>query len=275
VSRARRLLAVALVGAAVLASATVSAGSGHRPEAHAAGEDSPWPRTDAVRANVRAIKSVVRDLSRKVELMELSAARYADWEACIRGVPVSEYGDPDRQWGYLFDERNGFGMSYMPALAVDRKSRPRKEDYLFLSLSRRGNCRSNAPLPGGTADPASVRTTAAASRRPRGRTLLRTLRNLERRVKNMKRSSRRLLAASERFDEWESCVSWVPVTEYGHPDGKFGYLFGGREASPAGYRPALAIDRSDRDDPDYMILALVGGDRPGRTCQDEPGEAID
>ena len=91
----------------------------------------------------------------------------------------------------------------------------------------------------------------------------------------MKRSARRLLAASERFDEWESCVSWVPVTEYGDPDGEFGYLFGPRDASPPGYRPALAIDRSDWDDPDYMFLALVGGDRPGRTCQDEPGEAID
>ena len=108
-SRARRLLAVALVGAAVLVSATVSAGSRHRPEAHAAGEDSPWPRTDALPANVRAIKSVVRHLRLKVELMELSAARYADWETCIRGVPVSEYGDPDRQCGYLYDERNGFG----------------------------------------------------------------------------------------------------------------------------------------------------------------------
>lgn len=283
--RAHRLLAVALVWAAVLASAAAST----------AGEDSPWPRTDKLPANVRAIKSVVKDLSQKVELMELSAARYADWEACIRGVPVSEYGDPDRQWGYLFDERNGFGMSYMPALAVDRKSRPRKEDYLFLNFSRRGNCRSNSPLSGGTADPASVRTPAvasrrlsggtadsasvrrmaAASRRPRGRTLLRTLRSLERRVANMKRSSRRLQAASERFDEWESCVSWVPVTQYGDADGKFGYLFGGREASPAGYRPALAVDRSDWDDPDYMFLAFVGGDRPRRTCQDEPGEGID
>ena len=271
--RARRLLAVALVGAAVLASATVS--SGHRPQAHAAGEDSPWPRTDAVPANVRAIKSVVRDLRRKVDLMELSAARYANWEACIRGVPVSEYGDPDRQWGYLYDERNGFGMSYMPALAVDRKSRPRKEDYLFLSFSRKSNCRSNAPLPGGTADPASVRTTAAARRRPRRQTLRRTLRNLERRVVRMKRSARRLLAASERFDEWESCVSWVPVTQYGDEDGKFGYLFGARGAAPDSFRPALAIDRSDWDDPDYMFLAFVGGDRPRRTCQDEPGEAPD
>ena len=156
--RAHRLLAVALVGAAVLTSAAGSVGADRRLEARPAGEDSPWPDTEAVPANVRAVRTVVRDLSQKVELMELSAARYADWEACIRGVPVSEYGDPDRQWGYLFDERNGFGMSYMPALAVDRKSRPRKEDYLFLNISRKGNCRSNPPLSGGTADPASVRS---------------------------------------------------------------------------------------------------------------------
>jgi hypothetical protein len=272
---AYRLIALALIGAAVLAFAAASAGSDRRPEARAAGEDSPWPRTDALPANVRAARAVVRDLGRKLELMQLSATRYANWEACLRGVPVSEYGDPDRQWGYVYDERNGIGTSYMPALAVDRKSRPRKEDYLFLNFSRRSNCRSNAPLPGGTADPASVRPAATATGRPRSRTLRRTVRSLERRVRIMKRAARRLLAASERFDEWESCVSWVPVTEYGDPEGKFGYLFGDRDASPAGYRPALAIDRSDWDDPDYMFLAFVGGDRPGRTCQDEPGEAID
>jgi hypothetical protein len=265
VKRAHRRLIVALVGTALLASASASE----------AGEDSPWPRTTALPANVRAIRSVVRDLSQKVELMELSAARYADWEACLRGVPVSEYGDPDRRWGYLYDERNGIGQSYMPALAVDRKSRPRKEDYLFLNFSRKGNCRSNAPLPGGTAEPASVRPTAAASGRARRPTLRGTIRRLERRVRQMKRSARRLQAASERFDEWESCVSWVPVTEYGDPEGKYGYLFGPRDAFPAGYRPGLAIDRSDWDDPDYMFLAFVGGDRPGRTCQDEPGEGID
>jgi hypothetical protein len=253
VKRGGRLLTVAVVWAAVLASAAVST----------AGEDSPWPDTKAVPANVRAIKSVVNDLSRKVELMELSAARYANWEACIRGVPVSEYGDPDHQWGYLYDERNGIGTSYMPALAVDRRSRPRKEDYLFLNFSRRSNCRSNAPLPGGTAEPASVRAP-----------LRRTLAGLERRVRNMKRSARHLLAASERFDEWESCVSWVPVTEMGDPDQKFGFLYG-PTGGPTAYRAALHVDRADWDDPDYMFLALVGGDRPGRTCQDEPGEGVD
>ena len=65
------------------------------------------------------------------------------------------------------------------------------------------------------------------------------------------------------------------MTEYGDPDGGFGYLLRRAGATPSGFRPALAIDRSDWDDPDYMFLAFVGGDRPGRTCQDEPGEAVD
>jgi hypothetical protein len=245
----------------LLAAALVLPGAG----AAVAGEDSPWPPTDSVAANVRTIKSVVSDLEDKVALMELSARRYANWEACIHGVPVSEYGDQDRGSGYVYDERDGTGSGHMPALAVDRKSRPRKEDYMFLNFSQKGDCRSNAPLSGGTADPASVRR----------RGLRATLTNLERRVRRMKRSARHLLDSSERFDEWESCVSWVPVTEYGDPEGKFGYAFAPSDGTAAGYRPALAIDRTDWDDPDYMFLALVGGDRPGRTCQDEPGEAPD
>ena len=216
------------------------------------------------------MRSVVAKLERKVALMEWSAARYADWRACVRGVPVSEYGDPDRRFGYAYDEGDGTGRGFMPALAVDRTSRPRREDYLFLAFRRGGDCRSHAPQPGGTADAASARPPPRAgvsSRRG-------TLRSLERRVRRRTRSARRLDAAAERFDAWESCVSQVPVTEYGDPDGAFGYLFGSAATSFT-YRPALAIDRSDRDDPDYMFLALVGGDRPGGTCQDEPGEAVD
>jgi hypothetical protein len=243
--------------------------SGPPASAHTAGEDSPWPDTDSVRANVRAIRSVIRELEARVELMELSADRYADWQACIRGVPVSEYGDPDGRFGYRYDERDGSGLGYMPALAVDRTSRRRREDYLFLRLSRA--CRSAAPLSGGTAEPASLRPPRAAAAVSRGR----GLRQLERRVALLKRSTRRLEAASEHFDEWESCVSWVPVTEYGDTDGGFGYLFGSRWSATPVYRPALAVDRSDWDDPDYMFLAFVGGDRPGRSCQDEPGEAVD
>ena len=148
------------------------------------------------------------------------------------------------------------------------RRRPGREDYMFIHF-RGDGCQSDSPQPGGTAEPASVR---AASARSPG--LKRQVQMLERKATRLARRARRLQTMSERFDEWESCVSWVPVTEMGDPDQKFGYLFGPK-GGPAGYRAALHVDRSDWDDPDYMFLALVGGDRPGRHCQDEPGEAVD
>ena len=173
---------------------------------------------------------------------------------------MSEYGDPwNATSGYLYDERDGTGVGLMDALALDRSRRPGREDYMFIDFAGEG-CASDPTQPGGTAEPASVR--------PR-RTLKQQVRRLSRRARNLFRRAQVLETASERFDEWESCVSWVPVTEQGSADGAFGYL------SQTGYRPALHVDRSDWDDPDYMFLALVGGDRPGGTCQDEPGEAVD
>lgn len=81
---------------------------------------------------------------------------------------------------------------------------------------------------------------------------------------------------SSRFDEWESCLSWVPVTEYGDADNRFGYLFGADGEEPD-YRPAIAVDTSEWDDPDYQFLAFAGRDRPftDRECRGEPGEGVD
>jgi hypothetical protein len=103
-----------------------------------------------------------------------------------------------------------------------------------------------------------------------------SLGSLRRRVTDLEARAKRLERMSERFDEWESCLSWVPVTEYGDPDGHFGYLYGRRGTVP-GYRPALAVDISEWDDPDYEFLAFAGRDRPfsGRECQNEPGEGVD
>jgi hypothetical protein len=241
------------------------------PAAHSAGEDSPWPRTEALRPNVRAAQRELARLERQVELMEHSAENAEDWMTCIRYVPVNEQGDRDRQLGYLYDERDGTGPGYMDGIAVDRRRRRGREDYLFIHF-RGDGCRSDNPQPGGTAEPASVRAAGTYGRRRPG--LRGLLSELEQRTERLSRRSQRLETISERFDEWESCVSWVPVTELGDPDQKFGYLFG-PQGGAASYRSALHIDRSDWDDPDYMFLALVGGDRPGRTCQDEPGEAVD
>jgi hypothetical protein len=265
------LVVLCILGAVVALGFEGSAVSGARPGAGAAGEDSPWPRTRALPPNVRALRRELGDLARQVEAMEQSAEGYEDWQTCLRYVPVNEHGDRDRQFGYLYDERDGTGPGYMDALAVDRRRRRGKEDYLFIHF-RGGGCRTDSPQPGGTAEPASVRASSARSRRRPG--LKGLVKRLERKERRLFRRAQRLETISERFDEWESCVSWVPVTELGDPDQRFGYLYG-PAGGPVGYRAALHIDRSDWDDPDYMFLALVGGDRPGRTCQDEPGEGID
>ncbi len=272
-TKPRRLVAVTVLCGAAVACAIAGPAVSHAraPQAEAAGEDSPWPRTEALRPNVRAVQRQVADLAAQVEQMEHSAENAEDWMTCIRYVPVNEHGDRDRQSGYLYDDRDGTGVGYIDALAVDRGRRDGDEDYQFIDF-RGGGCRSDNPQPGGTAEPASVRAHSARSGRPAG--LKRKVALLERRARRLFERSQRLETISERFDEWESCVSWVPVTELGDPEQKFGYLFG-PQGGPAGYRAGLHIDRSDWDDPDYMFLALVGGDRPGHTCQDEPGEAVD
>ena len=273
-SKPMGLLAVAVVcvcGVILALGFGGSAVSDARPQADAAGEDSPWPRTEALRPNVSAARRELARLTHQVELMEQSAENAEDWMTCIRYVPVNEHGDRDRQSGYLYDDRDGTGVGYMDALAVDRRRRWGREDYLFIHF-RGDGCRTDNPQPGGTAEPASVRAASARSRRRPG--LRSRVTVLERKADSLFERSQRLETISERFDEWESCVSWVPVTELGDPDQKFGYLFGPKGGT-AGYGTALHVDRSDWDDPDYMFLALVGGDRPGRTCQDEPGEAVD
>jgi hypothetical protein len=259
-----RLIIALACGAVAALGLGGSALSDARPSrAVAVGEDSPWPRTNALSPNMDALRREIARLELQVERMEQTAENAEDWITCIKYVPVNELGDRDRQSGYLYDERDGTGVGHMDAIAVDRRRKARQEDYMFMHF-RGSGCRSDTPQPGGTAEPASVRRPGLGQQ----------LTMLERKARQLSARSQRLETISERFDEWESCVSWVPVTELGDPDQRFGYLFGS-QGGTAGHRPALHIDRSDWDDPDYMFLALVGGDRPGRTCQDEPGEAVD
>ena len=88
--------------------------------------------------------------------MELSARRYANWEACLRPAGVSEYGDPDRQYGYAYDEVDGTGRGPMPALAVDRRKRPR--------TTASSASPASAPAPATRRFPAGPRTRSTAAR---------------------------------------------------------------------------------------------------------------
>jgi hypothetical protein len=199
--------------------------------------------------------------------MERSGRRFRAWLDCISGLRVSEFGDPDHSFGYRYDERDGTGLDLRPALARDPHRHP---DFLFLRFSRRPGCESATTVPGGTADPAR----AVVARDPGADAP--TLGALERRLERLEARADHVERWSERFDEWESCLSWVPVTEYGDPEEMYGFAFGGEEGD-LGYRPALAVDISEWDDPDYEFLAFIGRDRPfvNRECGHEPGEGVD
>ena len=189
--------------------------------------------------------------------MEQSAEHAEDWVTCLQYVPVNELGDRDRQSGYLYDERDGTGVGYMDGIAVDRRRRWPAARTTCSSTSA-GAAATDNPQPGGTAEPASVRAASARSHRRPG--LRRQLTMLERKARRLVARSQRLETISERFDEWESCVSWVPVTELGDPDQKFGYLFGpqgGAGGVPSGAahrpqrlgRPRLHVPRARRRRP--------------------------
>lgn len=261
-------------------------------------------------AAVRALELQADEFQQQIAAMERSARRFRSFMRCIRLVPVTQYGDPDHSVGFEYDELNGAGLDLRPALALNRDRR-RWPDYAFLDFAKRAECQSSTTVPGGTADPAEapaspggsddanvsspaivaplgwssgVRATTKARGARAGkkdgrvrRTLAVRTRTIRARVASLQRREERLEQMSERFDEWESCLSWVPVTEYGDPDGMFGYVQRAADGTLAAYRTAIAIDNSEWDDPDYEFLAFVGRDRPftDRECGNEPGESVD
>jgi hypothetical protein len=259
----RRLLIYALAYVALFGSAVAFLA----PDAP---QDTP-PSSTA--SEIARLQRVIQSLEKKIEAMEQTADRYAKWKTCVSWVSVNEVGDPDNTFGFGYDQKDGTGPTFMPALAVDQADE--RPDYVFLKFARRDDCHSQPVQPGGTAEDASldapdaVQTTLAAS--PSS-----NVRMLEKKVKQLQERAKALERMSERFDEWESCLSWVPVTEYGNPDGRFGYLYSEGGGEP-GYRAAIAVDGSEWDDPDYEFLAFAGRDRPftNRECQGEPGEGVD
>jgi hypothetical protein len=214
-------------------------------------------------------------LERRVRGYEHTMARMDKWFACIHHVRVDQVGDVQHRWGYHYDERDGTGLDTRTAMARHRKSgRP---DLLLLRMSRSHGCLSHAPDPNGTGEDARIAGGGVASHdlgRRRGVVAL------ERRLERLEKRVDRVESDTERFDEWESCLSWLPVTEYGHEDQDLGYLVddaGVPAGPPDRYLPAIDIDTSEWDDPDYELLAFVGRDRPNRRreCGHEPGESVD
>ena len=228
-------------------------------------------------------------LERQVRGYQRIMTRMDRWFGCIDHVRVDQVGDVEHQWGFHYDERDGTGLDTRTALV--RHVGSGRPDLLMLRLSRTRGCLSRTPDPNGTGEDArgAPPPSSAGADRPghrraasRERALRRDVRRLERRLHRLEKRVDRVESDTERFDEWESCLSWLPVTEYGHEDQDLGYLVDDVDAEapaeqPDRYLPALDIDTSEWDDPDYEVLAFLGRDRPfGRgECGHEPGEGVD
>jgi hypothetical protein len=95
-----------------------------------------------------------------------------------------------------------------------------------------------------------------------------------RRLAELEARAARVERRTERFDDWESCLSWVPITEAGDHDQNLGYVRRVGASPRRRHDPAIDVDTSEWDDPDYQLAAFAGRDRPfgPRECDTEPGE---
>jgi len=219
-------------------------------------------------------------MARVIRDHQRTRMRMYRWWDCVHPIPTDQVGDAGHGWGFEYDERDGTGVDTRTALV--RRVQPGRPDLLLLRFSRERGCLTRAPDPNGTGEDARLAPTATTGSPPSATLPLgrngrsRALRRLERRMVKVARRIDQLEGAFDRFDEWESCLSWLPVTEYGRAHQNLGYLYRNADESTT-YRSAIDIDDSEWDDPDYMLLAFIGRDRPFSNveCGHEPGESVD
>lgn len=239
-----------------------------------------WPYAEPPRVEATAGRAVPRRppslrerlvrLQRTLSVLLGRVRRFAQLESCLTEVGVDRRGDPQHRWGYQYDERDGTGRDLRPALTLARRGRP---DWRLLDLASSRDCLSRSPDPNGTGEDArAVGPRVPPSRPSRAASPRRLLRWLE----DLELVAREVEHETERFDQWESCLTAVPVTEAGAAWQRLGYLTGRPNRRPH-YRAAIDLDTSEWDDPDYQVLAFRGRDHPsGRDdCGTDPAEAVD
>jgi hypothetical protein len=210
----------------------------------------------------RGLQGQLARLGSRLATLDASARRFDELLACTTELPVDQAGDGRHRWGFLYDERDGTGIDKRTALVRHRgRGRP---DLRVLRLARRDRCLSAAPDPNGTGEAASLRPPPAAYAAD----------GLGPRLGALERLAARVERRTERFDDWESCLTWLPVTESGDRDQNLGYLRQPGARSTPRHDTAIDIDSGEWDDPDYQLAAFVGRDRPfgARECETEPGE---
>lgn len=225
------------------------------PPARATASERPAVRLE----RPRGTRGALDRLGRRLRQLDRESRRFEVLLGCTTRVGVDRAGDARNRWGFLYDERDGTGLHTRSALVRHSgKQRPR---WYVLRLSTARRCLSAPADPNGAGDDA----------RPGHRSLAAQVRRLQRLAKVVE-------ARTERFDAWESCLSWLPLTESGDDEQDLGYLVDqGLWPFVRVHYPAVDLDHSEWDDPDYQVLAFRGRDHPfgPGECGTDPGEDAD
>jgi hypothetical protein len=212
----------------------------------------------------RSLDAALDALARRLRVYDRLSRRFGVLMRCSTRVGIDRAGDRRHRWGSRYDEGDGTGLDLRPAL-VPHESAGRPRWVLFQLATNRG-CLSRPADPNGAGDDARARSHVEGPRA------------LARRLRRLERTAATVEQRTERFDAWESCLTWLPMTEAGDVEQGFGHeVADGPAADDRLHRAAVDIDHSEWDDPDYQILALRGRDRPfgPGECGTDPGEAPD
>ena len=208
----------------------------------------------------------LRSLEQRALGLQRAGNRFDVLQRCTVPLGVDQIGDPQHRYGLLYDERDGTGVDTRTALAPHPGGTT--PDLQLLRLSRSRTCLSRPTDPNGSGANARVVPTGSGTI---------TLASLRRLLHLLELRVARVDAVTGRFDDWESCLSWLPVTEDGDARQDLGFVSTSGDPGTRRHVPAIDLDSSEWDDPDYQLLAFTGANRPnGKVeCQTEPGEASD
>lgn len=239
------------------------------PDAPPAVRRAPEAPVADPRPGPAGLRGVLARLGRRLAMLERESRRFGVLLDCTTRVGVDRAGDVRHRWGFRYDERDGTGADLRPALVRhDRGGRPARWHVLELDTEER--CLSAPADPNGAGDDARP----VVPERPGP---------LWAKLRRLQRIAVAVESRTERFDRWESCLSWLPLTEAGDDEQDLGYLADeGLWPYERVHYPAVDIDHSEWDDPDYQVLAFRGTDRPlgrgqprKRECGSDPGEGAD
>jgi hypothetical protein len=177
-------------------------------------------------------------------------------------IPVTQFGDPGRAFGFLFGPRDSLVRAYRPALGIDRTDWA-DPDYMLLAFVR--DDRPGSPCANEPGEAVDRRAVAAAAL-PRG-PVEKRLRVVRRALNELTQDVEDLAAPIDEFLLFDQCAFTIGIDQLDGSRGR-GIWFG---AGGTKRRSALSMTHRART-PDYRLLAFPQEEPPSIECNEDAGQ---